>query len=170
MNNLPIETYESVVQQRDDLEKKLLAYEQAAKNPVEYKVVSRFGDISLFNHECEAEMYRNMKGFSVTPLYAAPVLPKQPELVENLKKVMNSWLAMEPKLAYQPEFTDVMMLLDAEAAHAQPVIPEGLLQAINRLLDNDGSRGKFSAVQSYDAREDLEQLLAPPAQPVIVSY
>ena len=79
MNNLPIETYESVVQQRDDLEKKLLAYEQAAKNPVEYKVVSRFGDISLFNHECEAEMYRNMKGFSVTPLYAAPVLPKQPE-------------------------------------------------------------------------------------------
>lgn len=59
--------------------RQLLAYEQAAKNPVEYKVVSRFGDISLFNQECEAEMYRNMKGFSVTPLYASPVLPKQPE-------------------------------------------------------------------------------------------
>lgn len=60
---------------------KLLAYEQAAKNPAEYKVVSRFGDISLRNQKCEAEMYRSMKGFSVTPLYAAPVLPKQPELI-----------------------------------------------------------------------------------------
>ncbi|WP_278810143.1 hypothetical protein [Obesumbacterium proteus] len=58
------------------------------------------------------------------PLYAAQVLPKQPELVESLKKVMKSWLAMEPKLAFQPEFTDVMMLLDAEPAPAQPVIPE----------------------------------------------
>ncbi|MEG2267016.1 MAG: hypothetical protein RSC68_22140, partial [Acinetobacter sp.] len=59
---------------------KLLAYEQAAKNPAEYKVVSRFGDISLRNQKCEAEMYRSMKGFSVTPLYAAPVLPKQPDV------------------------------------------------------------------------------------------
>lgn len=58
---------------------KILAYEQAAKNPAEYKVVSRFGDISLRNQKCEAEMYRSMKGFSVTPLYAAPALPKQPE-------------------------------------------------------------------------------------------
>ena len=49
-------------------------------------------------------------------------------------------------------------------------------KTVNHLLDNDGSRGKFSAVQSYDAREDLERLLAVaqqnelqniPAQPVI---
>lgn len=50
-------------------------------------------------------------------------------------------------------------------------------KTVNHLLDNDGSRGKFSAMQSYDAREDLERLLAPtaqqnepqniPAQPVI---
>ncbi|MGQ7806814.1 hypothetical protein ACUN3I_14465 [Hafnia alvei] len=37
-------------------------------------------------------------------------------------------------------------------------------KTVNHLLDNDGSRGKFSAVQSYDAREDLERLLAPIAQ------
>ncbi|WP_423731650.1 hypothetical protein [Hafnia paralvei] len=37
-------------------------------------------------------------------------------------------------------------------------------KTVNHLLDNDGSRGKFSAVQSYDAREDLERLLAPTAQ------
>ena len=51
----------------------------------------------------------------------------------------------------------------------QPVIPEGLIKAINRLLDNDGSRGKFSAMQSYDARENLERLLAA-AQPVSEPY
>ncbi|TBL62069.1 hypothetical protein [Hafnia alvei] len=57
-------------------------------------------------------------------------------------------------------------------------------KTVNHLLDNDGSRGKFSAVQSYDAREDLEQLLAStvqqnepqnipeniPAQPVIPEH
>lgn len=37
-------------------------------------------------------------------------------------------------------------------------------KTVNHLLDNDGSRGKFSAVQSYDARQDLERLLAPTAQ------
>ena len=37
-------------------------------------------------------------------------------------------------------------------------------KTVNHLLDNDGSRGKFSAVQSYDARENLERLLSPTAQ------
>lgn len=37
-------------------------------------------------------------------------------------------------------------------------------KTVNHLLDNDGSRGRFSAAQSYDAREDLERLLAPTAQ------
>lgn len=37
-------------------------------------------------------------------------------------------------------------------------------KTVNHLLDNDGSRGKFSVVQSYDAREGLERLLAPTAQ------
>ncbi|HID9280230.1 TPA: hypothetical protein ACXIZC_002806 [Serratia marcescens] len=41
-------------------------------------------------------------------------------------------------------------------------IPNGLAAAINRLLDSDGSRGCFSAVRSYDAREEIERLLAQP--------
>lgn len=40
-------------------------------------------------------------------------------------------------------------------------------KTVNHLLDSDGSRGKFSAVQSYDAREDLERLLAPTTQHVM---
>lgn len=187
-----------------NVQKELLALKQAAKNPAEYKVVSRFGDISLFNHECEAEMYRSMKGFSVTPLYAAPVLSKQPEpvawtdsdelkdaknrgsaylfsldgeankfadprrkimlytappaqpaLVENLKKVMNSWLAMELKLAYQPEFTDVMMLLDAEPAPAQPVIPRWPSDEVER----DALRYRFLRDKDFFGDEDEQGLV-----------
>ncbi|MBW2958071.1 hypothetical protein [Hafnia phage yong2] len=59
---------------------------------------------------------------------------------------------------------------------AQPVIPEGLIKAINRLLDNDGSRGCFDALEQHRAKTELELLLAAaqqnepqniPAQPVI---
>lgn len=96
--------------------RQLLAYEQAAEHPAA-RITWDGSEFSVSNVS-EDFLYGG------TAVYLAPVLPKQPELVENLKKVMNSWLAMEPKLAYQPEFTDVMMLLDAEAAPAQPVIPE----------------------------------------------
>jgi hypothetical protein len=40
------------------------------------------------------------------------------------------------------------------------VIPDGLIPAINRLLDSDGSRGRYSAIRCYDAREEVERLLA----------
>lgn len=167
---------------------KILAYEQAAKNPAEYKVVSRFGDISLRNQKCEAEMYRSMKGFSVTPLYAAPILPKQPDGTLTDEGTIPAQPAMpEQKIVgwifedelpknypYDAMFAhskvDVVRMFPVYApSAAQPVIPEGLIKAINRLLDNDGSRGKFSAMQSYDARENLERLLAA-AQPVSEPY
>lgn len=67
-------------------------------------------------YKCVADSWI-ARGYKATPLFES--VPAQPALVENLKKVMNSWLAMEPKLASQPEFTDVMMLLDAEPADAQ---------------------------------------------------
>ncbi|MDA5092156.1 hypothetical protein PGN04_30710 [Klebsiella quasipneumoniae subsp. quasipneumoniae] len=46
-----------------------------------------------------------------------------------------------------------------------PVIPDGLIAAVNRLLDSDGSRGCYSAIRCYDAREEVERMLAavPPA-------
>lgn len=161
--------------------RQLLAYEQAAKNPAEYKVVSRFGDISLRNQKCEAEMYRSMKGFSVTPLYAAPVLPKQPDVTltnegETYKIIKAAEKLVRCKGRYHSEqnYRALAALfgvtvpdlppLPTDEAPAQPVIPEGLLQAINRLLDNDGSRGRFSAMERYDARKDLELLLASVAQ------
>lgn len=46
-----------------------------------------------------------------------------------------------------------------------PVIPDGLIAAVNRLLDSDGSRGCYSAIRCHDAREEVERMLAavPPA-------
>lgn len=71
MNNLPIETYESVVQQRDALEKKLLAYEQAAEHPA----ARITWDGSEFNVSNVSEDFL----YGGTAVYLAPVLPKQPE-------------------------------------------------------------------------------------------
>lgn len=51
--------------------------------------------------------------------------------------------------------------------HAQqPVVPDGLIAAVNRLLDSDGSRGCYSAISCHDAREEVERLLAAAPQEV----
>ena len=41
-----------------------------------------------------------------------------------------------------------------------PVTPDGLIAAVNRLLDSDGSRGCYSAIGCHNAREEVERLLA----------
>ncbi len=56
-----------------------------------------------------------------------------------------------------------------QASSNEPVsqpykLPAEVRDAINRLLDSDGSRGTFSAFRCADAREELERLLA--AEPV----
>lgn len=45
-----------------------------------------------------------------------------------------------------------------------PVIPDGLIAAVNRLLDSDGSRGCYSAIQCGDAHDEIERLLAAALQ------
>ncbi len=47
-----------------------------------------------------------------------------------------------------------------------PVIPDGLITAVNRLLDSDGSRGCYSAIQCGDAHDEIERLLAAAPQEV----
>lgn len=47
-----------------------------------------------------------------------------------------------------------------------PVIPAGLIAAVNRLLDSDGSRGCYSAIRCFNAREEVERLLAAAPQEV----
>lgn len=40
------------------------------------------------------------------------------------------------------------------------VIPDGLIAAVNRLLDSDGSRGCYDAMVRGEARDEIERLLA----------
>lgn len=54
-----------------------------------------------------------------------------------------------------------------------PVIPDGyvmvpndLIAAVNRLLDSDGSRDCYSAMECYDAHKEIESLLAAAPQEV----
>lgn len=47
-----------------------------------------------------------------------------------------------------------------------PVIPGGLIAAVNRLLDSDGSRGCYSAIRCGDAHDEIERLLATAPQEV----
>lgn len=43
--------------------------------------------------------------------------------------------------------------------------PDGLADAVNRLLDVDGSRGTFSAIRRSDALAEVERLLAAAPAP-----
>ncbi|WP_049073898.1 hypothetical protein [Klebsiella michiganensis] len=57
-------------------------------------------------------------------------------------------------------------LRSAANAHSAPVVPDGLIAAVNRLLDSDGSRGCYSATQCGDAHDEIERLLAAAQQEV----
>lgn len=56
--------------------------------------------------------------------------------------------------------------LDSSSKNAEsrcgkiPVILEGLIAAVNRLFDSDGSRGCYSAIRCRNAHEEVERLLA----------
>lgn len=125
MNNLPIETYESVVQQRDALEKKLLAYEQAAKNPAA-KIEWDGSEFSVNN--VSGEFY-----YGTTDVYLAPVLPKQPELVVLTDEQIDAVLDSNANMAYiisdkrerlRMFAREIIRTAMISTAPAQPVIPE----------------------------------------------
>ncbi|EHK0699948.1 hypothetical protein ICL29_004074 [Salmonella enterica] len=60
-----------------------------------------------------------------------------------------------------------ILIADMRDQVAKPgAVPDKVRDAINRLLDNDGSRGFFSLIRSNEAREELEQLLAAAHQEV----
>lgn len=68
--------------------------------------------------------------------------------------------SMQLQAKIQCMFVEAM----AFAAGNSPVIPDGLIAAVNRLLDSDGSRGCYSAIQCGDAHKEVERLLAAAPQ------
>lgn len=74
------ETLLSKFDECESLQAKLLAYEQASKNPVAWIVHMRTGDQFTTDSDFVG-LGESTHGIHSTPLYAAPVLPKQPELL-----------------------------------------------------------------------------------------
>ncbi|HCR0321351.1 TPA: hypothetical protein OMS40_002494 [Klebsiella aerogenes] len=75
------------------------------------------------------------------------------------------------KMGHRLSFAEAMLLQRAidilvYGAGNSPVIPDGLIAAVNRLLDSDGSRGCYSAIQCGDAHDEIERLLAAAPQEV----
>lgn len=121
--------------------RRLLAYEQAAKNPVAWTDSDELEDANkgysayLFGLEGEANKYSDPRRKIM--LYAAPVLPKQPELVDLSQQVeiLNRilyWILKELPVPTQKasamairlsSVIDVISDLEVSAP-AQPVIPE----------------------------------------------
>ncbi|MGC6232811.1 hypothetical protein VU677_18900 [Hafnia paralvei] len=158
------------------VQKELLALKQAAKNPVAWIVHMRTGDQFTTDSDFVG-LGESTHGIHSTPLYAEPVLPKQPESIvcyalmhTQTGDVYNTHSSLENaemylKLIHQSD--DSLTLRVAPlcvATTAQPVIPEGLIKEINRLLDNDGSRGCFDALEQHRAKTELERLLAAAQQ------
>ncbi|WP_052198375.1 hypothetical protein [Pectobacterium fontis] len=83
--------YIVAAEKRADAAESQLA-ELRGQEPVEYKIVDPFGEITLRCEKCEADMYSEMDTWSVTPLYAAPVplVASQPsEMRETLYRIAN---------------------------------------------------------------------------------
>lgn len=161
--------------------RQLLAYEQAAKTATaittdEEMLHVTHGSNGQIFAECRSDDFER-KGLQVIKLYAAPVLPKQPDVTltnegETYKiiKAAEKFVRCKGRYHSEQNYSALAALfgvtvpdlppLSSDEAPAQPVIPEVLLQAINRLLDNDGSRGCFDALEQHRAKTELERLLA----------
>lgn len=146
---------------------KLIAYEQAAEHPAA-RITWDGSEFSVSNVS-EDFLYGG------TAVYLAPVLPKQPELIgmkvsidtvaDNIgHRLFGEIVGTSDSNGVPVLCIEVTENNDDMAAPAQPVIPEGLIKAINRLLDNDGSRGCFDALEQHRAKTELERLLATAQQ------
>ena len=122
-----------------------------------------------------SEERKETKG-SVTakPLYAAPPAPVVPDMKELV--AILDWILMLPcptpkatlmakRLAVVIDACRAAMLQGAEQPQSAQqnipeIIPGGLVKAVNNLLNNDGSRGRYSAIGCGEAREKIELWLA----------
>lgn len=104
---------------------RLLAYERAAKNPVAWIVHMRTGDQFTTDSDFVG-LGESTHGIHSTPLYAAPVLPKQPELENKIAQIKRQKaLAWLKRVAYEnPCMKEVKTCIEVLSAPAQPVVPE----------------------------------------------
>ncbi|EGO8462042.1 hypothetical protein ERU12_01045 [Escherichia coli] len=121
--------------------------------------------------DCNKDYFNGVPEDCRRILYTAPPAPVVPdELLTAMEEVLR--ISDRQHDAWDKAKAAVSACRAAMQGKTEPLqataLPAELRDAINRLLDSDGSRGTFSAVRSYDAREELEQLLA--AEPVSQPY
>ena len=115
-----------------------------------------YAELEAMAPEERAEYDANIEALKAMLPQSAPVVPKEWAIVDAVKfcketgrqdagAAMDAWNAC-----------CAAMLL----AGNSPVIPDGLIGAVNRLLDSDGSRGCYSAIRCGDAHDEIERLLA----------
>lgn len=90
----------------------------------------------------------------------APVVPTFEEWCKRTDQKPQGWVRDAMKEAYDGAAAAMLQ------AGNSPVIPDGLIGAVNRLLDSDGSRGCYSAIRCGDAHDEIERLLAASPQEV----
>lgn len=172
------ETLLSKFDECESLQEKLLAYEQAAKNPVAF-VDERSAASSGI---CWAKSGKRELPH-VTELYAAPVLPKQPELVdlsqqvEILNRILH-WILKELPVPTQKatvmairlsSVIDIISYLEITAP-AQPVIPEEK-SAIHGTKDPEDIAFNNGFVAGWNCcRSEVISLNETTAQPVSEPY
>jgi hypothetical protein len=89
------------------------------------------------------------------------------EIIADGRKVFSAEVTVAAKQVpdgyrLQPisEFDAYHHLLEKLEKANENRVPDGLVTAVNRLLDSDGSRGCYDAVKCYDAHHEIEHLLA----------
>ncbi len=121
-----------------------------------------YAELEAMTPEERAEYDANIEAFKAMLPQPAPVVPDE-------RAAFNAWNNdIDCPLAGRDAKSAAWMAWQARAKLAgnSPVIPGGLIAAVNRLLDSDGSRGCYSAIRCHDAREEVERLLAAAPQEV----
>jgi len=95
-------------------------------------------------------------------LYAAPPAPVLPEeLLSAMEEVLR--ISDRDHEAWHQARAGIVACraaMQGKAVGTSTVIPEVWVAAINALLDSDGSRGCFDAMDQRKARDEIERLLA----------
>ena len=94
-----------------------------------------------------APLYRHAQPVTVVPDKMTAIVKDEAEYVEGWNACRAAMLAVAPQPQNAPQ-------------NIPEIIPGGLVEAVNNLLNNDGSRGCYDAMECNAARVEIELWLA----------